>query len=599
MDAHAGWAERIRAGERRAIARAITAIENETAEAPALRSALARHLGHAHVIGITGPPGAGKSTLVNALVRQLLARGERVAVVAVDPSSPFTGGAVLGDRIRMGEMQSDDRVFIRSLASRGHLGGLSRTAAHVVEVLDAAGYDSVIVETVGAGQSEVEVMNVAATRIVVCPPGLGDEVQALKAGVLEIADVLVVNKADLPDAARTERELQAMLALRRGPEKPPVMKTCATSGQGLAELADAIAGRRGRKAPARALVALEFRRARKTARLHDPRRDFALVDIESEVRYDPLTGESARICHFAYPKRERPDLSALAEATRANCPFCPEAVERVTPRYPEDVIPGGRLRRGEAVLAPNLFPYDDVSAIVALCAAHHVPMAELSPDMIANGLKLAREFIALAAPTLGAREAFGIVTWNYMPPSGASQLHPHFQVMVTDTPGNALRRELDAESRYLAQQRRPYAQALLDAERDGERWLGEARGVAWWVPFCPSGMLGDAQAMFTQRSRLTECSDDELEAFAAFLARLLGAYARLGLWSFNLTFLPEAERAGSGRHRLSARLLPRFYLHPHLHNSDVAYLQLLLGEKFGMVYPERHAAELREQLSLS
>jgi LAO/AO transport system ATPase len=599
MNSPAGWAERIRAGERRAIARAITAIENDTAAAAALHAALAGHLGQAHVIGITGPPGAGKSTLVNALVKELLARGERVAVVAVDPSSPYTGGAVLGDRIRMGEMQSDERVFIRSLASRGHLGGLSRTAAQVVEVLDAAGYESVIVETVGAGQSEVEVASVAATRIVVCPPGLGDEVQTLKAGVLEIADVLVVNKADLPDAARTERELGAMLALRRGADKPLVLKTTATTGEGIGALVDAIARRRGRKAAALPEAKIEFRSVRKTARLHDPRRDFALTEIESEVRYDPLTGESARICHFAYPKRELPDLSALAEATSTGCPFCPHTVERVTPRYPEELIPGGRLRRGAAVLAPNLFPYDDFSAIVALCAEHFVPMDGFSPGMIANGLKLAREFIALASPALGERDAFGIVTWNYMPPSGASQVHPHFQVMVTDTPGNALKRELHAEATYLAQKRRAYAQVLIDAERHGERWLGEDRDVAWWVPYCPSGMLGDAQAVFSQRATLTACSDAELEGFAEFLSRLLGAYARLGLWSFNLTFLPDAERAGPGSHRLSARLLPRFYLHPHLHNSDVAYLQLLLGEKFGMVYPERHAAELREQLKLS
>ncbi len=163
-------------------------------------------------------------------------------MVAVDPSSPFSGGAILGDRIRMGEHQANERVFIRSLASRGHGGGLSRTAARVVDLLDAAGYDQIIIETVGAGQSEVEVAEVADTRIVVCPPGLGDEVQALKAGILEIADILVVNKADLPAAERTERELLAMLSLRHYDGWTPlVVRTVATSGEGVPELADLIA----------------------------------------------------------------------------------------------------------------------------------------------------------------------------------------------------------------------------------------------------------------------------------------------------------------------------------------------------------------------
>jgi LAO/AO transport system ATPase len=231
----------ILAGERRALARAMSAVENETAAGRALMHQVHPHLGRAHVLGITGPPGAGKSTLVNALIGEWLARGARIGVVAVDPSSPFSGGAILGDRIRMGEHQANERVFIRSLASRGHGGGLSRTAARVIDLLDAAGYDHIIVETVGAGQSEVEVAEVADTRIVVCPPGLGDEVQAIKAGILEIADILVVNKADLPLADRAERELLAMLALRHyAVWTPQVLRTVATSGEGVAQLADMI-----------------------------------------------------------------------------------------------------------------------------------------------------------------------------------------------------------------------------------------------------------------------------------------------------------------------------------------------------------------------
>jgi LAO/AO transport system ATPase len=192
--AHApGWVERIAARDRGAIARAISAIENETSDAGAVRAAIAGRAGHACVLGVTGPPGVGKSTLVNALIGELLRQGRSVAVVAVDPSSPVSGGAVLGDRVRMTEHQQDERVFIRSLAARGHLGGLARATRAAIGVLDAARFDTVIVETVGAGQSEVEIAAVAGTRLVVCPPDMGDEVQAIKAGILEIADNFVVN----------------------------------------------------------------------------------------------------------------------------------------------------------------------------------------------------------------------------------------------------------------------------------------------------------------------------------------------------------------------------------------------------------------------
>lgn len=342
---------------------------------------------------------------------------------------------------------------------------------------------------------------------------------------------------------------------------------------------------------------IRFRIEKKVARLHDPRQNFALSEIESEVRYDPLTRDTARICHFAFPKREVPELSGLIESTAATCPFCTPALEQVTPRFPDSLVAAGRMRRGEAVLVPNLFPYDDVSAILIVSRAHHLPMDRVPPGLLADALKLARDFIALAAPGLGGRDAYGIVTWNHMPPSGASQVHPHMQVIVTDTPGNALRRDLEAETLFRLHHGLPYIEALLEVERGGSRWLEESNGVSWWVPFCPAGLLGDAQAVIAGRSTLTECSDSELDAFAQALARVLAAYAKLGHWSFNLTLFPDAQRQGARRHWLSARLLPRIYLHPRLHNSDVAYLQLLLTEKFAMVYPEQHAAELRALLT--
>ncbi len=224
-------------GDRRALARALTAVECETPAGLGLLVALEGRLGHARVIGLTGPPGAGKSTLVGACLGELLARDLRVAVVAVDPSSPYSGGAILGDRLRMDAHAGDPRVFIRSLAARGHLGGLSRGTAWVVDLFDAAGYDVVVVETVGTGQSETEIVDLAQVRVVLCAPGLGDDVQALKSGILEIADLLVVNKADLPGAAETLQQLRSMLALA-GRERP-VLGTSATRGEGVAALVDA------------------------------------------------------------------------------------------------------------------------------------------------------------------------------------------------------------------------------------------------------------------------------------------------------------------------------------------------------------------------
>ncbi|QUT05626.1 methylmalonyl Co-A mutase-associated GTPase MeaB [Sphingobium phenoxybenzoativorans] len=236
-----GMLEKIRAGDTRAIARAITIMEMGGTAAADLHRVLLPLTGTALTIGFTGPPGAGKSTLIDAFITELRQSGRTVAVAAVDPSSPFSGGAVLGDRIRMGRHTEDPGVFIRSIASRGHSGGLNKSIQAIVDVLDVSGRDVVVIETVGAGQSEVEVAEVADIKIVVNAPGLGDDIQAIKAGILEIASILVVNKADLPLAARTVRQLRSMLALRReNRQNVPVLQTVASSGKGVAELLETV-----------------------------------------------------------------------------------------------------------------------------------------------------------------------------------------------------------------------------------------------------------------------------------------------------------------------------------------------------------------------
>ncbi len=253
-------------GNRRALARLISQVEDDDSLAAQTLAAIYGHTGHARVAGVTGSPGTGKSTLVSELAKAYRRAGQTVGIVAVDPTSPFTGGAILGDRIRMRDLAGDPGVFIRSMATRGSLGGLARATTHVVQILDAAGYDVILIETVGAGQSEVDIARTADTTVVVEAPGLGDEVQAIKAGILEIADVLVVNKADREGATNTVRALQAMLDLGSAPRtalhhgvtltvgqkpysvpdsapawRPPILQTVALESKGITEVAEAIA----------------------------------------------------------------------------------------------------------------------------------------------------------------------------------------------------------------------------------------------------------------------------------------------------------------------------------------------------------------------
>ena len=316
-------AGQVQAGDKRALARVISWVENGD---PRLRSVvkdLKPAAAGTRVIGLTGAPGAGKSTVTSALVRAFRARGNRVAVLAVDPSSPFTGGALLGDRVRMQEHATDDGVFIRSMGSRGQLGGLAAAAPQAIRILAAAGYGVILVETVGVGQAEVEIASAADSTVVLVVPGMGDSIQAAKAGLLEVADVLVVNKADRPDTQATLRDLRAMVNLARGEWKPPIVPTVATTGDGVDDLLRALeahdawlesSGERSRRRLARArdeVTALAFGALAKRLAVPDE-----LAARVAEGRCDPAEAAEEVLAAAEIIK----DLSERVRASRFPVP---------------------------------------------------------------------------------------------------------------------------------------------------------------------------------------------------------------------------------------------------------------------------------------
>lgn len=281
-------------GEHRAIARAITLIENNAPEARKILSMIYESTGKAQIIGVTGPSGVGKSTLIEKMIRELRKRGKTVGVVAVDPTSPFSGGAFLGDRIRMQDIATDSGVFIRSMATRNNPGGLAKAARNTVRVLDASGKDVAIVETVGAGQSEVDIVRVAHTVVVVLAPGLGDEIQAIKAGLMEIGDVFVINKADRENANKAVSDIQAALEIspKQGTWRPLIVKTVALTGEGIAQLLKKIDEHKryldagGAEARRRQMVEVEFIEAVKQKAA-----DYLANELRQKGRLDQLVTE--------------------------------------------------------------------------------------------------------------------------------------------------------------------------------------------------------------------------------------------------------------------------------------------------------------------
>lgn len=299
-------------GETRALARFLTLVESLGHNSRQLERVLFAHKGHARVIGFTGPPGAGKSTLVDRYVAEERARERSVAAILVDPSSPISGGALLGDRVRMGSHSLDSKVFMRSMSARGHLGGLTCSIEMAVQATSIAGWDEIVIETVGTGQSEVAIAETADVTVVVWVPGLGDEVQALKAGMLEIGDIIVVNKADSPDADRTAQQIEAMLSLRSVGEPVPVLRTVATDGTGVVDLADAIdvafGRRRYDRPPSETCVERAAMDTRfNDARLPDGEVDHTVRSLLQAVRRGEVSVDDATASLFKFFGHNEPE----------------------------------------------------------------------------------------------------------------------------------------------------------------------------------------------------------------------------------------------------------------------------------------------------
>jgi galactose-1-phosphate uridylyltransferase len=340
---------------------------------------------------------------------------------------------------------------------------------------------------------------------------------------------------------------------------------------------------------------IQFIRQEKVARYLDPRRDFQETAIPCEMRTDPLTGRSGRVAHGLGFQLQPLDVAPLVAASRPTCPFCLERILTVTPRFPADVVPAGRLQRGEAVLFPNLVPYDEHSAVAAMSQAHYVPMGQFTHALLFDAFSLCLEYLRQVQRL--PRTPYALLFWNYLPTSGGTQIHPHLQVFATDTPGNALQEELACSLRYYQEEGHAYwADLLQEEERLGERFIAQGTHSAWLSSFVSRSLLADTLILFPERSTLAELAEEALDEFCRGLRQALQHLEAQGVYSFNLAWFSGV--AGREDFWLHARLSPRLYLTPRLWGTDTTALQHLYQEHFMVQTPEASAHGLRQAISL-
>jgi UDPglucose--hexose-1-phosphate uridylyltransferase len=333
----------------------------------------------------------------------------------------------------------------------------------------------------------------------------------------------------------------------------------------------------------------------KVTRYLDPQSEFTERQIACEIRRDPLTGRSGRVAHVLGFHVAPVDFSQMIAQSRANCPFCPGRIFAVTPQFPPDIVAEGRIRRGSAVVFPNLAPYDEYSAVVAMTSEHYVPLGSFSPALLSHAFGASLDYFR--SLTQQPRATYSLAFWNYLPASGGTQIHPHLQLCATDTPGNALEHELEASQRYARAEAHPYWLDLIQAEeKEGERFVARGAHSVWLTDFVSQSLLADILIVFPEKHTLLELSDPEVEEFCRGLSRLLQHLESQGVYSFNLAwFSATPDRDDFWLH---ARVSPRVYMTPRLWGADTSALQHLYQEHFMVQTPETAAQALRGTLQL-
>jgi len=333
--------------------------------------------------------------------------------------------------------------------------------------------------------------------------------------------------------------------------------------------------------------------ARETVLL-DPNNDMALKNIPNQIRKDPLTGKTSRICHFRDLKWEKPDIDKLIAGTESWCPFCPAKVLKVTPCFPAEIVPEGRMKLGDKVLFPNIAPYDRLSAVATLGPRHYIPMIEIEPPVIAGGFQLALKYFRHLDDIKHPESVYHLISWNYMPASGSSIIHPHLQVFATSFAPNSLREKLQAAKTYMEVHQTNYWDDLVKAEKaNRDRYLGEIGRTNWLSVFAPVGSVGDAIATVDGVRSTLELAEDDLLDLATGMTKLMAAYDRMGIYNFNMSFFSGSQKDEHARFHLI--FSPRIYFNPSIGTPDVASLGRLFGESVCMGFPEEINALLKPE----
>jgi galactose-1-phosphate uridylyltransferase len=330
---------------------------------------------------------------------------------------------------------------------------------------------------------------------------------------------------------------------------------------------------------------MEFKIIQRETVLLDPNNQMARKSIPNEIRKDPLTGKTARVCHFRELSWKKPDIGKLVAGTEKWCPFCPDKVLKVTPCFPPEIVPEGRMKMGDKFLFPNIAPYDRLGAVATLGARHYIPMREIEPQRIADGFRLSLKYFRHLHAIKHPESIYHLVSWNYMPASGSSIIHPHLQVFPSSFAPNMLRDKLEAAATYLDTNGTNYWDDLVMAEKtNGDRFLGEIGRSTWLTVFAPLGAVGDVVAVVDNVRSTLELDDRDLDDLAVGLTKLMTAYDRMGIYNFNMSFFAGSLNDDHARFHLI--FSPRIYFNPAIGTPDVAALGRLFGESVCMGFPE-------------